>query len=105
MIKPNEREMLDQIIRILLDKICKRYITDAFVIPLILNNDKKKVKNLQILDCLHQSVLTSLQFAQYRRAVWYLQVFFQICDKTFEDSSRERAIRELQKRIQIMDDK
>lgn len=103
--KPEEMEMTDQVIRGLLDKICRKYITDASMVPFILSNDKKQTENLRILDGLHQSVLTSLQFGQYRRAVWYLQIFSRICDKTFEDSNREHVIGELHRRIQIMNDK
>lgn len=93
--------MRDQIIRVLLDKICKQHITDASMIPLILSNDEQQTANIQIMDCLHQSVLTSLQFGQYRRAVWYLQAFSLVCDKTFESSSQERMIQVLQERIRI----
>lgn len=103
--KSKEMEMTDQVIRGLLDKICKKHITDASMLPLILSKDKKQAENLRILDCLHQSVLTSLQFGQYRRAVWYLQAFSRLCNETFEDSVRERMIRVLQKHMQIMNDR
>lgn len=93
--------MIDQIISILLDKICKQNITDAFVLPLILSNDEKQAENLRVIDCLRQSVLTSLQFGQYRRAVWYLQALSLACDKIFGDSNTERVIQELQRCIPI----
>lgn len=83
----------------LLDGICGRTLKDAAVLPLILCNDKRWVDNLQLLDFLRQSVLTSLQFGQYRRAVWYLQAFSRMCEKTFGKDSRETVMQTLQKRI------
>lgn len=55
--------------------------------------------DLQLLDFLRQSVLTSLQFGQYRRAVWYLQAFSRMCEKTFGEDRRETVMQTLQKRI------
>lgn len=105
MTQPQIIETTDQVINALLDKSCKQHITDASVLPLILSNDEKQAENLQIIDCLHQSVLTSLQFGQYQRAVWYLQAFSLACNKIFGDSNKESVIRALQKRMQIFEHK
>lgn len=94
-------ERIDQIISGLLDEISKQYLTDASVLPLILSNDESQMKKLQILDFLQQSVLTSLQFGQYRRATWYLQAFSQVCDNTLGDRNQDGMIRMLRERIQI----
>ena len=96
-----ETEMVDEIISVLLDEIYKQHITDASVLPLILSRDEKQAENLRIIDFLHQSVLTSLQFGQYKRAVWYLQAFSLACDKAFGGSNKERVIQALRKRIRI----
>ena len=96
-----QQEMQEQVIRILLNEICKRYITDASIFPIILSNDAKQIENLKLVDSLQQSVLTSLRFGQYRRAVWYLQAFSRTCEKTFADGNRNRVARVLQKRIML----
>lgn len=101
MIQPQDTEMMNHAISFLLDKICNKYITDSSVLPLILSNDNKQMQSLQLIDFLHQSVLTSLQFGQYRRAVWYLQAFYLACDKTFVGRNKEIVIQELQNRIRI----
>lgn len=101
MIQPQKTAMTSQIIGVLFDEICKEHITDTSVLPLVLSNDEEQIKNLQIIDSLHQSVLTSLQFGQYRRAVWYLQAFSLACNKIFGDSNRESVIQILQKRVGI----
>lgn len=92
-------EMADKVIGVLLQKLYGQTLNDTAVLPLILSNDKRWTDNLQRLDFLRQSVLTSLQFGQYRRAVWYLQAFSRICEKAFGADSREYVIRLLQKRI------
>lgn len=99
MIQRQKTEMIERIIRNLLDEIRERYITDASVMPLILVNDKKQAENLRVIDGLHQSVLTSLQFGQYRRAVWYLQAFALACGKVFGSSNKESVMQALQKRL------
>lgn len=99
MIYQQGTEGIDQVIRVLLDELSKHYFTDASMLPLILSNDEKRTRNLHIIDGLRQSVLTSLQFEQYRRAVWYLQALSSWCAKTFEDSNQEHIIRALRKRI------
>ena len=101
MTHPQNTEMMYQLISVLLDEICTQYITEASVLPLILSNDEKQAENLRIIDCLHQSVMTSLQFGQYRRAVWYLQAFSLACDKTFVGRNKEIVIQELQNRMRI----
>lgn len=83
----------------LLDEIRRRHIHAASMVPLILSGDGKRVERLSVIDFLHQSVLTSLQFGQYRRAVWYLQAFSRMCEKTFGEDSREYVMQTLQRRI------
>ncbi len=93
--------MIARIIGALLEGIYEQRITDSSVLPLILSRDEERIENLQVIDCMYQSVLTSLQFGQYRRAVWYLQAFSLICDKIFTDSNQKRIIQTLHKRIHI----
>ena len=95
-----EPQIVAQIISTLLNEISKQRITDASMLPIILGSDEKQADNLRIIDGLYQSVLTSLQFGQHRRAVWYLQAFSLMCDKTFEGSNKDHVIQALQRRIQ-----
>ena len=85
----------------LLDEIRRQYIHAVSMVPLILSGDRERVEDLRVIDFLHQSVLTSLQFGQYRRAVWYLQAFSRMCEKTFGESSRECVMETLQTRIKL----
>lgn len=96
-----DSERVDFIINTLLNIICKQYFTDASILPIVLSNDEQQIKNLQILDSLHQSVLTSLQFGQYRRASWYLQAFSVICSQTFENGNIENIINSVREHMQI----
>ena len=73
------------------------------MLPLILCNNSQQMQSLQLMDFLHQSVLTSLQFGQYRRAVWYLQAFSLACDKTFAGRNMEIAIQELKNHMRSTD--
>ena len=100
MIQAQEAEEIYTIISEIAENIYKKYITATTMIPLILSKDKKHEKNLQILDCLYQSVLTSLQFGQYKRAVWYLQAFSLECDKILGDNNTMSIILTLQKLLQ-----
>lgn len=94
-----EAEIISQTISILLEKICKQYMSDTSMLPLILSDDAQHIKSLQIIDCLYQSVLTSLQFGQYRRAVWYLQALSSVCEKSLGRNSREEIVQTLQKHM------
>lgn len=99
MIEQHETEMINRFISDLLNDIYDQYITDRSIIPLILSKDEGQVRDLKSIDALYRSVLTSLQFGQYRRAVWYLQAFALVCRKKLGDDSTKKVIHVLQKRI------
>lgn len=95
MMLTQETERVHRVISTLLDEIYQQNITESSMFPLILSNDEQQAKNLMILDGLLQSTRTSLQFGQYRRAVWYLQAFSLACDHTFGDRNKECVIQAL----------
>lgn len=99
MTKSQKAEQVERTIRTLLEEIRDQYMTDTFMFPIILRNDEKQIENLRVIDCLYQSVLTSLQFGQYRRSVWYLQAFSLVCEKTFNGNYQEKMMQTLQAHI------
>ena len=94
-------ENAEAVIQALLEKVRKRYITDSFVLPHILCGFETSEEKLQITDLLYQSVLTSIQFGQPRRAILYLQAFLIACKKTFGNDSVDTVIQALRSRIRL----
>ena len=93
----NNPETTGLIIHDLLEYIRMQYMTEKVVIPILLSRDEKKVQNLKILDGLYGSVLTSLQFGQYRRAVWYLQAFAKFAAQYLDPQEQETILQSLNK--------
>jgi len=94
-------ELVDQAIKTLLDELDRQYFTDSSILPIILSNDQRQLENLQLIDSLHQSVLTSLQFGQYRRAVWYLQAFSMECENVFGKDNKGLLVQKLRRNMEI----
>lgn len=92
---------MDEVLKAILDRIYKEYIDDDLIMAIILSEDKREKRNLEIIDALYQSVLTSIQFGKYKRAVWYLRAFFEMCKRNFGKDNRERILRSLPDRFII----
>lgn len=56
----------------------QRSLPKELTIALLLSGQDAK---LQMLDCLYQTAMTSAQFGQYQRAVQYLLLFRQQCER------------------------
>lgn len=61
------------------------FICQENLYPLLLSDPENIRLDLQKAGALHHSIITSLQFKQYHRAVLYLAVFRKFCEKTFVD--------------------
>lgn len=92
-------ETTGMIIQSLLEQIRMQYMTEKSIIPILLSKDAKKMQYLKVLDGLYGSVLTSLQFGQYRRAVWYLQAFAQFIAQFLDPQEQETVLQSLNKQI------
>ena len=78
-------------IETLLVSIEKKYLTREKMYNRILHNRENSapsviniVGRMDIVDSVRQNVRTSLQFGDYRRATWYLQLLLRLCEKYFD---------------------
>ena len=78
-------------IETLLVSIEKKYLTREKMYNRILHNRENSdpsviniVGRTDIVDSVRQNVRTSLQFGDYRRATWYLQLLLRLCEKYFD---------------------
>lgn len=65
------------------DRIYHRYITENHIYPLLLSDAKVTRNHLNRAGMLYQSVQSSIRFAQYRRAVWYIRALDKFCRYNF----------------------
>ncbi|MBR2179490.1 MAG: hypothetical protein IJ862_03720 [Selenomonadaceae bacterium] len=88
----NKREKKAQrsSIETLLVSIEKKYLTREKMYNRILHNRESTdpsviniIGRMDIVDSVRQNVRTSLQFDDYRRATWYLQLLLRLCEKYF----------------------
>ena len=88
----NKREKKAQksSIETLLMSIEKRYLTREKMYNRILHNRESSdpsviniIGRMDIVDSVRQNVRTSLQFGDYRRATWYLQLLLRLCERYF----------------------
>ncbi len=88
----NKREKKAQksSIETLLMSIEKKYLTREKMYNRILHNRESSdpsviniIGRMDIVDSVRQNVRTSLQFGDYRRATWYLQLLLRLCEKYF----------------------
>ena len=88
----NKREKKAQrsSIETLLVRIEKKYLTREKMYNRILHNRDRTdpsviniIGRMDIVDSVRQNVRTSLQFDDYRRATWYLQLLLRLCEKYF----------------------
>ena len=77
-------------IETLLVNIEKKYLTREKMYNRILHNRESSdpsviniIGRMDIVDSVRQNVRTSLQFEDYRRATWYLQLLLRLCEKYF----------------------
>ncbi len=78
-------------IETLLTSIEKKYMTREKMYNRILHNRESFdssvidiVGRMDIVDSVRQNVRTSLQFGDYKRAAWYLQLLLRLCEKYFD---------------------
>ena len=82
-------------IETLLISIEKKYLTREKMYNRILYNrstkDKKMIDivgRIDIIDSVRENVKTSLQFNDYKRASWYLQLLLRLCEKYFDERTQ-----------------
>ena len=63
----------------LLEKLEQKYLTDEQIRRAIIGNDVAKQDEIELIDALCQTVITSLNFGNYRRAVKYLALAINFC--------------------------
>ena len=63
----------------LLEKLEQKYLTDEQIRRAIIGNDVVKQDEIELIDALCQTVITSLNFGDYRRAVKYLALAINFC--------------------------
>ena len=72
--------------KIIYDLLCeldKKYLTPEKIRRAILENDTAAQAEIEVIDALCQTVITSLNFGDYRRAVKYLALIEKFCNKFF----------------------
>ena len=85
-----ERKAQKSSIETLLMSIEKKYLTREKMYNRILHNRESSdpsviniIGRMDIVDSVRQNVRTSLQFGDYRRATWYLQLLLRLCERYF----------------------
>ena len=79
------------VIETLMNSIEKKYLTRENMYNRILHkrdSDDSAIINIvgrmDIVDAVSENVKTSLQFGDYKRATWYLQLLLRLCEKYFK---------------------
>lgn len=79
------------VIETLLNSIEKKYLTRENMYNRILHKRDSDdpavidiVGRMDIVDSVSENVKTSLQFGDYKRATWYLQLLLRLCEKYFK---------------------
>ena len=74
----------------LMSDIEKKYLTREKMYERILHRRERSESNvvdilgrIEIIDAVSENVKTALQFGDYRRALWYLQLLLRLCEKYF----------------------
>lgn len=88
-------------LRAVLDDISQKYMADSIMLPLILCADPRQKERLRALDGLYQSAVTSIQFAQYRRAVWYILALSSACGQIFSTQNMDIVLKSLKNQISV----
>lgn len=86
-----EKKAQQMVIETLLMNIEKKYMTREKMYNRILHNREKSdstvidiIGRMDIVDSVRENVKTALQFGDYRRAAWYLQLLLRLCEKYFD---------------------
>lgn len=90
MISKRENRAQQMVIETLLTSIENKYLTREKMYDRILHNRESSdpavidiVGRIDLIDSVSENVKTSLQFSDYRRATWYLQLLMRLCEKYF----------------------
>ena len=67
----------------LLLKLENKYLTDKNVCRILLQGSKLQRHYLDLIDVVHQNLITSIKFKQYRRAQRFLIALIKLCVKCF----------------------
>lgn len=76
-----------------------QHLQEGIIIKILLSHDRNRILGLQKLDAVHQSVLTSLQFGQYQRAIWYLKAYAGLCEQYLGAETAKEVSKSLQKKL------
>ena len=65
----------------LLEQLKKKYLTPEIIRRAIIEGDTARQNTLETIEALCQAVITSLNFGNYKRAVKYLAIATDFCER------------------------